>query len=381
LSKKRTDEYYKKQFHKYQKIFRLVAGKKFGINFSKPISFDEPVLILSNHTTDWDFIILSSLIQSHFYVVCEEHVFGMKVIGNINKNKLNSIPIFKGSNKAPHVLEIVRRLRQGNSVLLFPEGTLSHNGLTGNIDISIAKLMKISKCKVVTVRLKGGFFLQPRFRTKTGKGKMISAEVVNVYDKETIQNLPLTSLQDMVNDDLYVDAYKEQEIFKIKYGSKNMLEGVERYYNVCPKCHKIDTLTSKNNTVTCSCGYKISIDEYGLLHGENLAFNTFLGWEDLMKKVYAEKFLSDGIIFKDFDVSLNEISLGYKKKKIVTGLLFCDRFGFTIGDKRFEYSSLDGGDILFGGSSFVFGADGKNYELFKENSCMNKYCLSYKNFA
>lgn len=377
----KSDAHYKKIFPKYRQIFKIITSKKFGLKFKNPVCYDEPVLILCNHTNDFDFMVVSAMFKMHAYAMCSQHVLGIKFLGKLVETKLNPIAVYKGSDKSSYVMEMVRRIRRGNSVLLFPEGKLSHNGLTGEIGESTAKLCKIAKCKVVTVRIKGGFFIEPRWQTCMNGGKLISAEVVGEYDKEYLANAPLDEIYTRIKEDLFVDAYAEQEKYKRKYKFKKGAEGIQRYYNVCPKCRSLDTITTSGKKIFCTCGYSFDMDDYGYFHGENLGFDTALGWEKIMLEEYERHFNQGGVIFSDQSVTLYSLGKAHSRKEMLKADLKCTDKGLEIGDKTFEFDRLEGGDILVGGSSFVFGYDGVHYELFKENACLNKYCLCYKRFS
>ena len=118
----KSDAHYKKIFPKYRQIFKIITSKKFGLKFKNPVCYDEPVLILCNHTNDFDFMVVSAMFKMHAYAMCSQHVLGIKFLGKLVETKLNPIAVYKGSDKSSYVMEMVRRIRRGNSVLLFAEG-------------------------------------------------------------------------------------------------------------------------------------------------------------------------------------------------------------------------------------------------------------------
>ena len=144
-------------------VFRLVAFFAFGIK-ARPKRYGEPVLVLSNHTTDLDFTAVSAYISDHLYFVASKHILGMGLLGRLFKELLDPITVNKGALKPSEVMDMIRRVRGGSSILLFCEGRISHNGKTMPIAPATAKLAKKLGCRLVTFRTSGGFFKQPRWQ-------------------------------------------------------------------------------------------------------------------------------------------------------------------------------------------------------------------------
>ena len=190
----------------------------------------------------------------------------MGLFGTLFDRWFNPIKVTKGSSKTGGVIDIMRRLRRGNCVLLFCEGRLSHNGRSTYIAPATAKLAKSVRCKVVTFRASGGFFIEPRWQNYLNRGKLFSAGVVHEYGAEELSKMTNDEVLEHIRADLYVDAYEEQERrmqrFKFKHGVRDVI----RYYDTCPRCGGLDTLTATEERVKCSCGWELTMDEYGFFH-------------------------------------------------------------------------------------------------------------------
>ncbi len=377
MKKQKSDKYYHRIYKIFLPIFRLLAKIKYGVKKVKPKRYDEPVLFLANHTTDIDFVCLTAHIKNHSYVVCSQHVLGMGALGKLVKRCFNPITVHKGAIKQKEVMEIIRRLRAGNNVLLYPEGRLSHNGFSTDIDVAVAKLVKMAKCKVVTFRTSGGFFKQPRWQTYQNKGKLFSYGIVNEYDKNTLANMSVEQIIENIRNDLFVNAYAEQQKLMRSFKLKKGLQDVTRYYNVCPKCKGIDTLISNGDTVACSCGYSMSIDKYFYYHSEEQIVSTYPEWESLMLGVYKERFNANKG-FYDNGVYLSVIQEENAKQNLVSGQLTCDVDGLYLGEYNFKFNEMEKLEILQGGSALVFTVNGAHYQLEKDKACLNKYLEFYR---
>ena len=80
-AKGRTDDHYRRIYALFLPIFRIVARATYGVRVKKPRHYDEPVLILANHTSDMDFVVVASHISNHMYFVASEHVTAMGLFG------------------------------------------------------------------------------------------------------------------------------------------------------------------------------------------------------------------------------------------------------------------------------------------------------------
>ena len=66
---RRPDAYYKRIYALFRPIFRAVAFFAYGVRVKRPVRYEEPVLILANHTSDLDFTDVASHISNHMYFV------------------------------------------------------------------------------------------------------------------------------------------------------------------------------------------------------------------------------------------------------------------------------------------------------------------------
>ena len=375
MSKEKSNTYYKVIYKLFLPIFRIVAFFAYGVA-AVPKKFKEPILVLANHTSDMDFVVVAAHISNHMYFVCDRHVLDKGLFGKLFARWFNPIAVFKGSYKMAEVMDIIRRVRAGNSILLFPEGRLSHNGKTLYIDPATAKLAKSLKCRVVTFRSSGGYFKQPRWQEHMNGGRLFSSGIVNEYDSEYVKNVTVEELLQNIREDLYVDAYAEQAIKKRRFRFKHGAEGITRCYDVCPKCHGIDTLSVHGNTIVCSCGYEMTLDSYGYLIGDPQIVSTTAEWEQLQNAVYRGQFESGTFFsektpmhlyeFKDRCEVSDNTSVGY-------GVLQGLKDSIVIGEREFLFSKIEKMELMMGGRWLVFGYEGRHFMIPDDNACFNKY--------
>ena len=138
-------------------------------------------IVLPNHSCGADqFFVALSFRKKHMYFVASEHAFRKKLLGAVMRFATGPISRTKGAVAASAVLSILRRLRQGVPVCIFPEGNRTWNGRSLPIHPTTAKLLRSAGVPVLTYRIEGGYLTDPRWSHSLRRGRLRGG-VVNVY--------------------------------------------------------------------------------------------------------------------------------------------------------------------------------------------------------
>ena len=246
----------------------LFCKLKFGYKYEIAKNLPESYIVLSNHVTDFDMLFVGSSFRRQMYFVGSEHISRWKVFPLL---KFAFAPIIrrKGTVAASTVTEILRKTRKGENVCLFAEGIRSWSGETSPILPSTGKMVKSAGCGLVTYKITGGYFVSPIWSEGSGTRRgYIHGAPVSVYTKEQLAEMTVEQVNEVINRDLYENAYERQLAAPKKYKGKNLAERLENLLFICPQCGGYDCFTSKKDKATCTaCGLTISYDRYGMLHG------------------------------------------------------------------------------------------------------------------
>lgn len=246
-----------------------------------------PYLVLSNHNGNLDPGFLGMSFRRQMYFVASENVYRSGFASKLLKWAFEPIAKIKGSSDAMTVMKMVRTLRSGMNVCLFPEGNRSYDGRTGEINVATGKLVKVSGANLVTYRLEGGYFTTPRWAATVRKGKL-TGRIVNVYSKEALKEMKPEEITELITADLREDAYERQAAAPIAYKGKRLAEGLECSISVCPNCRSIGSLVTKGASVSClTCSLSTKIDEYGYFE-DGFAFRTVSEWDDFQTEFFRE---------------------------------------------------------------------------------------------
>lgn len=385
----------KKEIRKYKhhirlwKIIRVVVKPfiklLFKFEYEIAPTVNGPYLVVSNHTTDLDPAFLGISFPPQMYFVASEHVYRSGILGTFLKWAFEPIAKIKGSSDATTVLKMLRYLRSGKNVCLFPEGNRSFNGKTGNIIESTGKLVKASNASLVTYKITGGYFATPRWGKGIRKGK-VTGKVVKVYSPDELKKMEPEEITALIKTDLWENAYETQAKNPIKYKGKTLAESFETGYNVCPKCKTIDNITSKKNKIFCkNCGMETILDEYGYFP-KDFDFKTVEEWdnfqEDFYKNLVAQTKDNTDSLFFDSDVELCIFNNQHIETSQGIGIfkMFTDRFVFETESKSIELPLSEIPEVsIHGKKTLIFTSSGNlHYELKSEKLInVRKYLICF----
>jgi 1-acyl-sn-glycerol-3-phosphate acyltransferase len=264
---------------------------RFNYSFEKAPKIPGPFLLISNHVTDLDPLMVGCSFSQQMYFVASEHLFRKGFLSRLLVWLVAPIARIKGSTDTASAMNIIRTLRRRGNVGLFAEGDRSWNGLTSSLHPTTARLIKAAKATLVTYRLSGGYMTSPRWSRIFPRGRMYG-RYINIYSPERLERMSVGELTEAVMCDIYEDAYERQRKEHIAYKGPRLAEGLELAIYTCPVCKGVCTTHSKEDLFYCDCGMQASYNVNGFFEGELRPFDTIRDWdawqEDFLRK-YALK--------------------------------------------------------------------------------------------
>ena len=310
-------------------------------------------LILTNHNTNWDFFYFGASFKEQMYFVASEHIFRLGFISKVIRFLVDPIPRKKGSSAISTTKEIMKRLKNGCNVCMMAEGNRSFSGETGFISPNTASLAKKCGAGLITYRLHGGYLVNPRWSREVRKGP-VWGEVVGQYTHDELAAMTDAQIADIINRDLYVDAFADQEEKHYDYKAKAPAEDLETALFACPDCGGFACLESSGDRLVCkNCGSTHIFNQQGLFErpdGSAPAFSNTLEWSNWQKKHLEEHIaqLKDGeLVRQDDDAKLFFVHPLEGKQLVCEGRvsLYKDRLEFTDAADPEKNRSFDIGDI------------------------------------
>ncbi len=321
-------------------LLRGFLVRRFGLE-SVPCTLEGPCLILANHVTNWDPLLLAlSFPDKPIRFVASEHIFRRGLLSRVLSFLVAPIPRKKGASGADTVMGVLRALKDGESVCIFAEGDATWDGLSHPVFPATGKLARMAGAPLVTYRLEGGYLTLPRWAKHRRKGR-VRGGPVGIYTPEELKKQKGPEITALIDQDLFEDAFARQETAHVRYRGKNRAEGIEQGFFLCPKCGELGKLRGVGDRVVCVCGLDLLYTEEGFFDPpEPVA--TLREWEALQKAAIAElcKTTAD-TLFSDAGLTLREIGGQHRETLLGTGTLVQRADALEILGRRFELSEID----------------------------------------
>lgn len=333
----------------------LFLKLKFGYKYEIAKDLPENYIVLSNHVTDWDPVLVGVSFKKNMYLVGSEHISRWKFAYKLLKWGFEPIMRPKGTVASATVLDIIRHVRKGKNVCMFAEGARSWDGITNPILPSTAKLIQSAKCGLVTYKITGGYFVSPMWSTNLRRGS-ISGKVQNVYTKEQLATMSADEIYNIIISDLYEDAYARQIENPQKYKGKNLAKSMEKLLFICPKCGLRETLSSDGDTVSCGkCGMSFKYTEYGMIEGSK--FKTVKELSD-WQKCEIEKDVDKGAVYITENTTLSTVK-NHIEAQVSQGRLSMSAESLVCGTAEIPMKDIS--DLAMHGQNALVFSVGKDY--------------------
>lgn len=324
-------------------LIKPYLRRKFGYRYDDFSEISGPYLLLANHNMDVDPVLLTIAAGHDLRFVASEHIMRKGVGTWFLKRYFDPIVHTKGKLGLKSSMDIMRAIRHGESVALFPEGNRSFNGTTGEIPPVTGKLAKSSGAALITYRFEGGYLTQPRWSVRFRKGEVIG-HLVRVYTREELKAMTDEEATEAIRSDLYENAYDSQAARRIAYRGRELARGLEAAIFACPACGEIGTLHSHGDTISCSCGFAAEYTAYGELMGNDGKTHTVTQWDTLQKerlRELAARSAEDALLFSD-ELTAERIGEDHDVADSRQGMLQARKDGVLFGERFIPLAEIRG---------------------------------------
>ena len=320
-------------------------------------------IIISNHTTDFDPILVGCAISEHMYFVASEHIFRWGFASKLINFLFAPIARTKGQADVTTALTTMRLIKKGHNICIFAEGIRTLTGVSEPIAAATGKLVKASGAQLVTFRLEGGYFTTPAWGRGLRRGGM-RGNIVHRYAPEQLKDMTAAEVTGVITRDIYENAYETQAKTPVKYRGKAPAEHLEKVLYLCPNCHGLATIVTKSDSFLCGCGLHGKYDEYGQLVGPSLPFSSVTDWITWQRKLLPQlvAYAGDTFTHTGRDQQLVSVSDKTGAVTVAEGLLVINRDYLSVAGQLFPLPEI--GDLTtHGGEVLIFFHKGVHYEI------------------
>lgn len=324
-------------------VLSVFVKLRFRYEYDDLRKIEGPYLLLVNHNMELDPVFVGVAAKRQLYFVASEHIM-RKGLGTWFLMKyFRPIIHKKGKQGIQTVKQMLKTLRDGHSVCIFPEGNRSFNGLTGDMLPTIGRVAGRSGVKLVTYRIEGGYLTQPRWSLTLRRGKL-KGRLVREYSAEELKGMTDEQINQAIRDDLYEDAYATQQKERIAFRGKNLALGMESTVFACPVCGRIGTLHSDEKRLYCDCGFEAVYDVYGELTDKSGNKYTVTQLDTVQRRILKEYIVShkeEELLFSD-QVTWYEIDDHHNMIKAESGTLCAHGDRLECCGRTLRYEEIQG---------------------------------------
>lgn len=261
----------------FRSVIRTAAefGLK-GTNFTytmegmEKIGKDEPCLILMNHSSFLDLMMVSKIFYPKPYgIVCTSDGF----VGKEGlMRSVGCIPTKKFVTDLTLIQDLQYCFRELKcSVLMYPEASYSFDGTTTPLPRKMGILLKKCGVPLVMVKTTGAFTRDPLYNElQVRKSVPISAKVSCLFTKDDLQEKSVQQLSDELDAAFTYDHFRWQKENAIEVSDSFRADGLHRILYKCASCGTEGQMEGRDEKLTCHhCGKIYTLTPLGELEAEN----------------------------------------------------------------------------------------------------------------
>lgn len=360
---KKRHVFFKKILHLF---FHLPMKIKYGYKYEKfKIHKNKKYVVICNHTTTLDPIFLNLAFNRMLYFVGSDDLFNIKYLSWWLQYLTGIIPKSKGKSDIGTVKTMLRVLKEGGTVAVFPEGNRTYSGELCYVSPAITKFLKMSKVPIIIYNINGGYGVDPRWGLKKRKGKL-QGKIQRIIEPDEYQKYTDEELHQLILKELNVQNTPSVELYK----SPIKAECIERVLFRCPECMGINTITSHENHFTCSkCNNTweycedLTIKKDGVIYKLPFVKDWY---NEQIKFIKEFNIDTDKVIFEDYNIEIYSFTSGKNKTLLGTGSikLYYDRLEFKTEKEILRYLIDEIEGVAVGGKSgILFRKDNVAYRI------------------
>ena len=244
-------------------ILNKIYKVEFSYDYDPDTIQKQPTVLLSSHASRLEFIYTlygfrrrdvnmicgyQNILQKGLYPICIR-------LGVISKYLYQ--PDFVC------VRNMLRVLRRGGAIGVFPEGIQSTSGSTHPINPATAQFIKRSKANIVVCTTRGAYLATNRYASDRKKG-YIGVSYSLLFTPQMLEELSVEQIYALLLQKISYNDFAFNKVARHAYiGKKPNAYGIDKILYKCPDCKAEHVLYVENDTVICkNCGLRIRINEY-----------------------------------------------------------------------------------------------------------------------
>ncbi len=257
------------------------------------IPHQRPFIVVANHESYLDPFLFSIFLPFEVQFVTTADVFTTPLMRFLLKG-IGTFPMRRHRQDLKSIRTMIRLVKSGQIVGIFPEGGRSIDGSPLPILKETLKLIQHSRVPILPVHLDGAYEIWPRWASNLRRGK-VAATFNPIIPVEAQANL------DELEHHIRHSIFTNEKVFSpVKTGS--IARGLDNFLWACNKCqaHNSIVVHSPNSIRCTACDSQWQVeDNYLLVDEDSKQSSTLISWmSDIKQTMLAHQpELSPGLDF------------------------------------------------------------------------------------
>lgn len=141
-------------------VLTILAPRFYGREITPP---DGPLLLAANHQSFLDPLLIGASVSRPLNFMARENLFDIPLFGRLIRT-LNVHPVKRGAVDPEALRTMLKLLRSGEALVVFPEGTRTKDGRIGGLKHGVASVAARTNARILPVCIEGAFESWPRHR-------------------------------------------------------------------------------------------------------------------------------------------------------------------------------------------------------------------------
>ncbi|MBR4020002.1 MAG: 1-acyl-sn-glycerol-3-phosphate acyltransferase [Firmicutes bacterium] len=377
-------------------VWKTFIAKKYNVHCTDKVGMSHvegPYIFISNHASRLDYIFTGiPVLPKRMNYVAGYNEFHRSHLSLV----FNLLHVIPKKNFVPDIYtikEILRVLKAGGRICIFPEGMSSISGANQPVAVGTGKLIKKAGLPVYYSVIRGGYLTSPKYNLRDRCGR-VEVEVDQLFTPEDIAGMTPAEIESVINKAIYHDDYawnkEQQHHYDI---GDNGAEDLETLLFWCPKCGRQHTMATEGNRIYCTeCGNGATLtDTYELVPFDNTCVipETQTAWFNMERELIKTEVADEAFVLTE-EVELGMLPdykflSGEATSEIVgKGTLTLDRSGLTYNGTRggepwqfhIDSRQLPTYGMCTDVSRFYTFVDGQFVEFYPEHKVVEKFFLA-----
>jgi 1-acyl-sn-glycerol-3-phosphate acyltransferase len=175
----------------FYSLSKLLARTFFSMKVIHPERMIEegPLVLAVNHSSYFDPPLAGICSKRAVYYLARKDLMKWPLLGPLFP-QMNVIPVERGGNDMSALRDVIKKVRAGNGIVLFPEGTRSKDGNLQSGKAGIGLIIAKTKAPVLPMRIFGAYEAFPKGTKglKFTKIRVVIGEPIHLTPEEISDN-------------------------------------------------------------------------------------------------------------------------------------------------------------------------------------------------